>query len=221
MTREEKKKVNAYIQMIEDNPRIFDKEELAFENAWKWNEYFWNENEIILEIGTWLGNYFSMQASQNPNKNYIWKEIRFKRLHVTSEKSIQAGADNFALICTKWENISKSFGDGELSETYVFFPDPWANKDRQRKHRIFQDEFIENLYKKTKTWGKLFFKTDHREYFESTLELFSKHTGWKLINKSFDYENELEIFDTKKMTEFEEIFREERLNICYVEFEKI
>lgn len=221
MNREHKKEVNAYIQYIEDNNKIFDTEDEAFKNAWKWEQYFGNNNDIILEIGTGMGHFFSLQAAANPYKNYIGKEIRFKRLHTTAEKSTILWANNFALICTKWENITKTFVDWELSETYIFFPDPWANKERQRKHRLLQKEFLENLYSKTKISGKLFFKTDHREYFESTLDILKELPNWKISYQSFDYERESEVFDTKKMTEFEHIFRRNRLEICYMVCEKI
>lgn len=221
MTRESKKKINAYIQKIEDSSYVFDNQDEAFSHAWKWKDFFWNNNDIVLEIGTGLGKYFSTQVAKNPNQNYIGKEIRFKRLHITEQKTLEKWAKNFCLICTKWENIDQTFGDWELSQTYIFFPDPWANKERQRKHRLMQKEFLENLAQKTKLWWKLFFKTDHREYFDSTLEILAEITTWKTIKKSYDYEQELIEFDKKNMTEFEEIFREQKLEICYIELERI
>jgi tRNA G46 methylase TrmB len=70
-----------------------------------------------------------------------------------------------------------------------------------------------------KGW-KLVFKTDHLEYFDTTLDLFEEIWIWKINIKSYDYENELEHFETKEMTEFEHIFRRHRMKINYVEFEK-
>jgi len=48
------------------------------------------------------------------------------------------------------QNIDKIFAPEEISETYIFSPDPWANKDRQQKHRIMQAPFLEKLYDITK-----------------------------------------------------------------------
>jgi tRNA (guanine-N7-)-methyltransferase len=47
------------------------------------------------------------------------------------------------------QNIDKIFITGEITETYIFFPDPWP-KDRHRKHRLLQAEFLKNLYNITK-----------------------------------------------------------------------
>lgn len=222
---ENRKKTNPYIEKVLENKNILTNEEIIFENAWKWQKYFWNENGIFLEIGTWLGNFFSSEIVKNPNKNFIWVEIKYKRLFVTEQKTSKNLQKNnlenkFVLLKTKWQNIDKFLKDWEIEKTYVFFPDPWGNKDRQKKHRIFQEKFIKDLYKKTKTGWKLIFKTDHKEYFDTTLEIFEKIWLWKIVLKSYDYEKETDKFDSKELTEFEAIFREERLKINYVEFEK-
>ena len=64
------------------------------------------------------------------------------------------------------------------------------------------------------------FKTDHLEYFDTTLDLFKKLWLWKINIESRDYEKEVENFDKKNMTEFEHIFRKYKMKINYAEFEK-
>lgn len=215
-----KSETNHYRQKVRDHEKILDNPKDIFSHKWKWNTFFGNDNEIVLEIGTGLWNFFSSEVGKNPNKNYIWKEIRYKRLYVTAEKCLGQRGDNFILLKTKWENIVEVFWPEEISLTYVFFPDPWANKTRQMKHRIFSKQFITNLYNVTKQKGRVIFKTDHREYFDSTLELLRNTHMWQEVLVSYDYENELDIFDKNNMTEFEEIFREERIKINYLEFQK-
>jgi len=220
MSTEKKKEINHYIQKVEDHKKIINIETEAFDNVGKWLKYFWNNNDIVLEIWTGLGNFFSSEVAKNTDKNYIWFEIKFKRLFVCAEKTIEKWGENFVMVKTKWQNIDKTFSDWELSLTYVFFPDPWANKDRQRKHRLFSEKFISDLYQKTKLWWKLIFKTDHIEYFDSTLELFKEFWKCKINLKSYDYENETELFDKDNMTEFEHMFRLDKVKTNYVEFEK-
>lgn len=214
------KKINKYIQKVEDHPNIINIEEEAFSNAGNWSNFFGNNNDIVLEIWTWLGNFFSDEVSANPDKNYIWKEIRFKRLYVSAQKTISKWWKNFVLIKTMWQNISKVFADGELSQTYIFFPDPWAKKDRQKKHRLWNDKFISDLYDKTKSWWKVIFKTDHREYFDYTLSLLNDFWKWNISKLSYDYENEITEFDKKRLTEFEVIFRSKDIKINYLELIK-
>lgn len=216
---------NPYIKKVLDSKNILTNENEIFEKAGNWKKYFWNENGIYLEIWTWLGNFFSSELARTPDKNFIWVEIKYKRLYVTEQKSLektslQWSENKFVLLKTKGQNIDKFLGKEEIERTYVFFPDPWGNKDRQKKHRLFQEKFIRDLYEKTKIGWKLIFKTDHKEYFDTTLELFEKIWLWKIVLKSYDYEKETDKFNSKDLTEFEAIFREDRIKVNYVEFEK-
>jgi len=213
-------KNNPYMEMVSNHDKILNIKSDIYSNKWKWNYYFWNNNPILLEIWTWMWNYFSDEVSNNINKNYIWIELKFKRLYVTAEKCINKWAkDNFVVIQDYWQNIWEIFSNWEVSEVIIHFPDPWAKKDRQKKHRLFSRDFVNNLYKILKKWWKVIFKTDHREYFETTLEYFDDNF-WNREVLSFDYENELDKFDKNKMTEFEHIFRKDKLKINYVEFIK-
>lgn len=211
--------INSYINKIEENEKILSLEDEIYCKKWKWKEIFGNNNDLILEIWIGLGNFFSKITERNPNKNYIGIEIRYKRLHRTFEKLTEKFADNFMLIKDKWENIDKIFSEWELSQTYLFFPDPWANKERQKKNRIVSELFLNNLYKITKDWWSFIFKTDHKWYFDDSLEIIA-NTPWKIKVQSYDYENELDIFDKTLMTEFEEIFRKDKIKVNYIELIK-
>ena len=212
---------NPYKILVEEHPKILDDEKDLFNNKdQKWSEFFGNKNPIYLEIWTWMWNFFSKESSRNLDKNFIWIELKYKRLYNSAEKAIELWTKDFVMLKTFAQNIDKMFSEEEIDKTYVFFPDPWGKKDRQKKHRLFQEKFIKDLYEKTKSWWKLVFKTDHLEYFDTTIALFEEIWMWKINIKSHDYENELEHFETKEMTEFEHIFRKDRIKINYVEFEK-
>ncbi|MCD5385052.1 tRNA (guanosine(46)-N7)-methyltransferase TrmB [Candidatus Gracilibacteria bacterium] len=212
---------NPYKIKVENHDKIMAFEKDFFEiYKGKWNKYFGNNNPVYLEIGTGMGNFFSKESSRKLDKNFIGIELKYKRLYNTAEKSIELGAKNFILLKTFAQNIDKIFGKEEIDKIYVYFPDPWGKKDRQKKHRLFQEKFIRDLYEKTKIGGKLIFKTDHLEYFDTTISLFKEIGLWKINILSHDYESELENFETKEMTEFEHIFRKDRVKVNYVEFEK-
>lgn len=211
---------NPYIEIIKKDKDILTDTTKIYSNAWNWNKFFWNENEIFLEIWTWLWNFFSIESSLNTDKNFIWMEIKYKRLSKTAEKTRELWVKNFVLLKDFGQNIDKIFAENEISKTYIFFPDPWHKKDRQKKHKLLQKDFLDKLYKITKKWWKVCFKTDHLEYFQETLEILKTQNLFKTTFLSFDYENESETFDKKKITEFESIFRWERLKINYLELEK-
>lgn len=254
---QKRRETNPYIEKVLASKHILTDETKIFSQAGKWNEYFWNENEVHLEIGTGLGNFFSDIVSENPDINYLGVELKYKRLYVSQQKCLEKnksfplpggdlegenttspspslirrgkseippltrgrlGGENFVLLKTKGQNINRFLADEEIAKTYIFFPDPWGRKERQKKHRIFQEDFIKDLYAKTKQWGKLIFKTDHREYFDTTMELFEKIGLWKEVLRSYDYEADDINYSKAKKTEFEVIFDEKK--VCYVEFEK-
>lgn len=211
---------NPYIDLVWQDKHILNTLPEIYENKWKWNDFFQNDNEIYLEIWTGLWNFFSKESFENPTKNFIWMEIRYKRLFKTAEKSRNLWVENFVVIKDFWQNIDKIFTENEISKVYIFFPDPWENKDRQKKHKLMQMEFLDKLYFVLKKWWKVCFKTDHKWYFDDTIELLKLQNKFKISFLSYDYENESEVFDKQKLTEFESMFRWDRMKINYVELEK-
>lgn len=226
---------NPYIDIIKDHPKIETDLEKIYSRKWKWNEFFWNKNEIFLEIWTWLWNFFSEEVNNNPDKNFVWMEIKYKRLYKTAEKTLRKICnyalnkwalnkvkhenDNFLLLKDYWEKIDRIFTKEEISKTYIFFPDPWGKKDRQKKHRLLQTNFLNNLFEITKKWWEVIFKTDHREYFEFVLEELKK-TKWNIKIQTFDYEKDKLLTESEKITEFESKFRWEGKRVCYLELKK-
>jgi tRNA G46 methylase TrmB len=90
---------------------------------------------------------------------------------------------------------------GEISRLYINFCDPWSRKKKWAKRRLTHDTFLE-IYEKLQI-PEIFFKTDNRILFESSLESFSRR-GWLLENISLD----LHASDMPDniMTEYEEKF---------------
>lgn len=225
---------NQYIEKVKNHPKILTNlEEEVYSKKWKWNDFFWNDSDIILEIWTWLWNYFSKNVNWNIWKNFIWMEIRYKRCFVTAEKTLWKIKNNdnsedntnldsyntdFVIIKDYAEKIDSIFWDSELSQTLIFFPDPWGKKKSWLKKRLFQESFLNDLYKKTKKGWKVIFKTDHLWYFLHALCEIEK-TPWSLDFKTFDYEEE-GLYENNSITEFEQIFRGQNIKINYLELLK-
>lgn len=211
---------NEYINIVKSDKNILSIESEIYKNKWKWTSFFKNSNEIYLEIWTWLWNFFSIEWSQNKDKNFIWMEIKYKRLFKTAEKSRNIWLENFVVLKDFGQNIDKIFNIWEISKTYIFFPDPWDNKDRQKKHKLLQLDFLKKLFDITKSGWKVYFKTDHKNYFDETLELIKTQNKFEIWFLSYDYEKESDFFDKQKLTEFESMFRWDKLKINYAEFIK-
>jgi len=225
---------NPYIEKVKTHKKILSNIDNTYNKKWKWNEFFNNKNEIVLEIWTWLWNYFSKIVNESLDKNFIWMEIKYKRCFITAEKTLwniknndnskdntnlEKYNNNFVILKDYAENIDKIFNKNEISKTLVFFPDPWARKkSRVLKKRLVQEKFLKNLYNITKKGWKFIFKTDHLGYFLHVLYELEK-TDWKLNFKTFDYEKEW-LFEKNSISEFEQIFRWQKIKICYLELVK-
>ena len=235
---------NPYIDKVKSHKNILNITDDIYHNKWKWKKYFKNDNELILEIGTGLGNFFSREVQKNSDKNFLWMEIKYKRLYICAEKALwnlnnyvhnwvrfKSALDrnnaendlweentNFVLLKDFWENIDNIFQENEISKSYIFFPDPWAKKKRWLKNRLLQTEFLNNLYKITKSWGKAIIKTDHFWYYEFIMEEL-KNTSWEVKKTSTDWENEQD-FQNEETTEFQQLFRWQDIKINYIELQK-
>lgn len=213
--------INPYIEKVENNPYIILDSNLMKEKKWAWKKYFGNANDIILEIGTWMGNTFSYEIEKSPHSNFIGMEIKYKRLERTTEKALNKGGKNFVLLKEYWEKIDTFLDKDEVSKTIIYFPDPWGKENKQRKNRIISEDFLIKLAHITKAWWSLLFKTDHEWYFNDALEIVKKVPVWKELVKTYDYEDtEKHLYDKTKVTEFEAMYRGENKKICFLELKK-
>lgn len=78
-------------------------------------------------------------------------EIRYKRLFFSAQKtletckSMQQNGENFRILKMLGQKIDTVFAKNEISETYLFFPEPWDKKTRGKKHKIMTEEMLQKL----------------------------------------------------------------------------
>jgi len=80
-------KNNPYIPLVEKDKDILKDPEIISSYQGKWETYFQNTHPLVLEIGTGMGNFFGKIVEENPGKNFIGMEIRYKRLFTTAQKA--------------------------------------------------------------------------------------------------------------------------------------
>jgi len=108
-----------------------------------------------------------------------------------------------------WEN--------EISGMYINFPDPWEGEEHKR---LINKELFERMDTILKKGGKLYFKTDHQQYYEDVLELLKEIDGYEVVYHTDDLHNTEKAAENIK-TEFEQLFlSKHNMNIKYVEIEK-
>jgi tRNA (guanine-N7-)-methyltransferase len=126
-----------------------------------------------LEIGFGNGEVLIHRSLNSPNKNHIGVDVYengiVKVLKIIEEKKIknlnicQMDVRVFILYMEKLNE--KIY----FQEVYILFPDPWHKKSEKKreKKRLVNKNLLENIKKILDINGKLFFATDHIDYFEN------------------------------------------------------
>ena len=132
--------------------------------------FFSNDNPVVAEFGCGRGEYTVALARLNPSVNYVGVDIKGFRIWVGAEQAQQEGLTNAAFLRTEIQNTDMHFGEGELSEIWLPFPDP-RPKGRDEKRRLTSPRFLEMYKKMLRRDGWLKLKTDNRALFDYTLEV--------------------------------------------------
>jgi tRNA (guanine-N7-)-methyltransferase len=199
-----------------DNPyhdklAIFDafvlRDEEAESNVGQWNaRVFKNDRPLEVEIGTGYGEFMMEYSQNNPDKNFIGLDHRFKRSYGVATKLAKLEHQNFRYLRARGERLEFMFGESEVESVFYFFPDPWP-KNRHHKKRLFQKPFLDACHKILRPGGTLFVKTDHDGYYEWMLEHLAQEKRFEILLQSRDLRNEFpQHFLSQYTTKFEKIF---------------
>jgi tRNA (guanine-N7-)-methyltransferase len=202
--------------------RVFEPERLYHEEQYplkgKWcAEVFDNDHPLVLELGCGKGEYTVNLARKYPEKNFIGVDIKGARIWRGAKTINEEDIQNAAFLRTHIEHLSSYFGDGEVSEIWITFPDPQPQQSRESK-RLTSAGFL-NKYKPMMTpGGSLHLKTDSRELYEYTLEVLD--TASMIVH---EHTNDLYASDVNAdvrdiKTTYETRFLEEGKRICYIRF---
>ncbi len=182
-----------------------------------WNDFFQNENDLVVELACGRGEYTIALAEQFPEKNYIGVDIKGERIWKASQTAMQKELTNVAFLRTHINNIDELFSEGEVAEIWLTFPDP-RPKERDEKHRLSNSFFL-SMYKRIlmkEGWFK--FKTDNTSLFDYTLQILSEFNVKDHVYTHDLYHSELlaDHFDIK--TKYEQIWTEKGETIKYMKF---
>lgn len=188
----------------------------ALKGKWK-SEFFKNNNPLVLELGCGKGEYTVGLAEKYIDKNFIGIDIKGARMWRGCKSSIDNQMKNVAFVRTHVQVVDMYFGEGEVDEIWITFPDPQLKKPNKR---LTSPRFLERYQKILNNKGIIHLKTDSHELYEYTINevllpmkkniIF--HTN-DLYNSGFD-EDVIEI-----RTFYENQYLKQGKPITYIKFE--
>lgn len=135
-------------------------------------DFFMNENPIVLELGCGRGEYAVSMGEKFPEKNFIGVDIKGARMWRGAKTATENNMRNVGFLRTRIEFIGSFFADGEVDEVWVTFPDPQLRKNRVKK-RLTSPGFLEMYARFLKPDGKVHLKTDCLHLHEYTKAVVS------------------------------------------------
>jgi tRNA (guanine-N7-)-methyltransferase len=186
----------------------------------KWHQdYFKNNNPIVLELGCGKGEYTIGLAKRYPNKNFIGVDIKGNRIWTGAKTAIEEQMNNVAFIRTRIDFIEACFNKNEVAEIWITFPDPQPLKTTIRQ-RLTNMIFLNRYKYILNDNGFVNLKTDNEPFYLYTRDVIKEN---KLIE--LDATNDLyndgvqrEEYLTSIKTYYEKKFSDLGFKICYLKF---
>jgi tRNA (guanine-N7-)-methyltransferase len=182
-----------------------------------WNSaFFKNSHPLVVELGCGKGEYTVGLSERYPDRNFIgidWKGARLWRGCKTVEEKCIVNA---AFVRTQIGQIERIFGQGEVSEIWITFPDPQPKKERAR---LTAPGFLEKYGSIMVPGGLVHLKTDDFPFYDYTLGCV-RQGGYLLLDATDDlYSRQIPDDVSSIRTYYEQIWLEMGKKICYLKFQ--
>ena len=184
----------------------------------RWHQDFFHNNKpIVLELGCGKGEYTIALAQRDPDRNYIGIDIKGARMWRGAKTATEQNMKNVAFVRTRIEFINSFFGEGEISEVWITFPDPQL-KTRRAKKRLTAPLFLERYAKMLSEDGVINLKTDSQHLFAYTSAVIDHFSLPCEVANDDIYGSGYadEVLSVK--TAYEQMFLERGLPITYTRF---
>ncbi len=187
-----------------------------FEMKGKWNQQFFKNNQpLVLELGCGKGEYTVGLAKLFPEKNFIGIDIKGARMHSGATEAKILGLTNVAFVRTRIEFINSFFAEDEVDEIWVTFPDPQMKKVRKR---LVSTTMLKRYDAFLKPGGLIHLKTDSQFLYTYVNELFKLNNIEPLVNLNDLYNSGYEDEILGIQTYYEAKWLNHGLPIKYVQF---
>ncbi len=195
-------------------------EHVPFEMQGHWHEeYFHNDNPIVLELGCGKGEYTVGLAKRYPDMNFIGVDIKGARMWTGATQAVKEGLRNVAFLRTNIEIIDRFFAPDEVTEIWLTFSDPQMKNPRKR----LTSTYFMNRYRRFLIDGGLIhLKTDSNFLFTYTTYMVEKNRLPLVLRTNDLYSENSENSEFSEaasiQTYYEQMWIDRGLNIKYMKF---
>lgn len=194
--------------------------DVPFEMKGHWHEqYFHNDNPIVLELGCGKGEYAVGLAKLFPEMNFIGVDIKGARMWTGAKQALEEGLTNVAFLRTSIEIIDRFFAANEVNEIWLTFSDPQMKNPRKRLTSTY---FMERYRHFLIDGGLVDLKTDSNFLFTYTRYMVERNQlpvdvmTEDLYHDTPDVPHDSPLLTIQ--TYYEHMWMERGLNIRYLRF---
>jgi tRNA (guanine-N7-)-methyltransferase len=167
------------------------------------------EVELGCGDGSWLVNY----AQIHRDRNFIGVERLLGRIRKVERKARRLGLLNVRAVRIEsayfLEYLLPPHATGAL---HVYFPDPWPKRKHWR-HRLINDGFPALAHRSLEPGGRLYLRTDDRDYFAQMTRVFSESPLFRPVETPTEL--------TEVVTDFETDFQARGIRTLRTAYERI
>lgn len=207
-----------FSNVIQPEREDLTQKEFEFKGQWG-SRQFKNEKPIVLELGCGKGEYSVYLAQEYPEKNFVGIDIKGARFWAGAKQALEQNIQNIAFLRTQIELVDLAFGENEVDEIWITFPDPQI-KYKRSKHRLTHPDFLARYKKILKPGGFVHLKTDSEYLHGYTLGLL-QGMGIEVDYAHHDVYNNA--YSPKHVTAiqtyYETLFRDQGKSITYLRFQ--
>ena len=141
-------------------------------------DFFGAPGPIEVEVGCGKGTFMLSYCEKHSSLPFLALEKEAEIAYITAGRVAKRPQLQLARIVLADALIffRDFLPDVCVQAFHIYFPDPWPKK-RHHKHRLMQENFLDQVRRVAIPGAMFYFGTDHEEYNQETRELF-KRTPW-------------------------------------------
>lgn len=184
-----------------------------------WNsDVFGNDHPLTLELGCGKGKFSLGLATQFPERNHVGVDVKGDRVWVGSTAARRQNLTNVVFLRTQIQGIDQLFGENEVSEIWLTFPDP-RPKGADARQRLTAPRFLDMYRTILHPDGTVNLKTDSADFFMFSLEsIQTRNDVLDLISTDDLYQSQYLNLTHGIKTSYEEKFLSSGTTIKFLQF---